>query len=220
MNKWINKYQLQIYFNWNKESWVSSQLLLQWVPTWNASVYNILLPVLWSYYTVECLASHPILFVEGLYDYATHGTAATEQHSKQWLFSQVWQNQLHSLISEQLTNPRHALLRFFALPFICFSPHFQQIRSLYSCACASPQSSMHLENDSSNSDWRLAGRQREAGLGGGGGGGWTVRENERGSSELNGAGGSVWEEEGSREWWREEEGGEVWWRCHCQEKRR
>ena len=56
---------------------------------------------------------------------------------------------------------RHALPLSLALPFICFSPHFQQIRSQYSCACASPQSGMHLEKASSNSDWRQAGRQRE-----------------------------------------------------------
>lgn len=47
------------------------------------------------------------------------------------------------------------------LPFKCFSPHFQLIRPQYSCACASPQSGMHLEKAFSNSDWRQAGRQRE-----------------------------------------------------------
>lgn len=112
------------------------------------------------------LSTQPI-FCPNLTDYATHGQTGRTAGGKKKLalatviiFTSV-PKQVHTLITEQLTTPWHALLLSLALPFICFSPHFQQIRSQYSCACASPQSGMHLEKAFSNSDWRQAGRQRE-----------------------------------------------------------
>lgn len=119
------------------------------------------------------LLEHP---AQHVFIFSKHTALLNAQQSTQPFLCNTWTERYNSLlttiiiisVAKQLhtylraaNKTRHALLLFLALPFICFSPHFQQIRSQYSCACASPQSGMHLEKASSNSDWRQAGRQRE-----------------------------------------------------------
>lgn len=110
------------------------------------------------------LTTHLFFFFfsnHSLRDNATHGqqevTAASAKLSKQSLFSQA-----AALTHLRAGNEsRHALLSFFfSLPFICFSPHFQQIRSLHSMRlCVPSEQRAFQKTDSSSSDWRQAGRQ-------------------------------------------------------------
>lgn len=100
--------------------------------------------IIHTYCTVECTAyypqAYPTLWSEHS-EYATHGqngtTAAEEPLQQSLLLCISVAKQLCTLISVHVIKPGMHF-PFVALPFICFSPHFQQIRSQYSCACASP----------------------------------------------------------------------------------
>ena len=160
---------MQIYLNWSKQSPVTSLPLLQRLQWQRASVYSNTLHNMYSYssnmmycWMHSCL---PSPFVKAL-SYSMQHMDTTAQNSYRRALTTIIISYILHYLSEakqlhSYLKSKHALLLFLALPFICFSPHFQQIRSQYSCACASPQSGMHLEKASSNSDWRQAGRQRE-----------------------------------------------------------